>query len=389
MSVLKKLFLSEAAGGVVLIVAAVLAMVLANASWSAEGYQHFLHFTLSEGSSADAHPHNTLFWINDALMAVFFLLVGLEVKQELVSGALATRQQAIFPLLAALGGMIAPAVIFLAGNGHHPEFRNGWAIPTATDIAFALGILALLGHRVPAVLRVFLMALAVIDDLGAIIIIALFYSGQVSLLALGAMAVMVVILALMNRAGVQKRSAWLLAGVVLWYAVLSSGVHATIAGVILGLMMPVRGQGEHSAASTLAHALAPWSRWLILPLFAFANAGVVLNNLSLSDVLSPLPLGIIAGLLIGKPLGIALICWLSTRLGIARFPGKTGIADIATIGVLCGIGFTMSIFIASLAFGQQHAQLVNEAKLGILGGSVLSAVVGYVLLRLRYAAPSH
>ncbi len=386
MSVLMKIFRSEAAGGIVLIFAAVVAMVLANAGWSAEGYQHFLHFTLSGDSSTDAHPHNTLFWINDALMAVFFLLVGLEVKQELVHGALATRQQAIFPLLAALGGMIAPAALFLVVNAQHPELRNGWAIPTATDIAFALGILALLGPRVPAVLRVFLMALAVIDDLGAIIIIALFYSSQVSLLALAAMAVMVLILALMNRAGVQKRTAWLLAGVVLWYAVLSSGIHATIAGVILGLMMPVKGQGKDSVALTLAHSLAPWSRWLILPLFAFANAGVVLDKLSLSDVLSPLPLGIIAGLLIGKPLGIALVCWLSTRLGIARFPGKTGIADIATLGVLCGIGFTMSIFIASLAFGQQQAQLVNEAKLGILAGSVLSAVAGYVLLRGRYKA---
>ncbi len=387
MSVLMKMFRSEAAGGVVLILAATLAMWLANASWSAEGYQQFLHFTLAGNSGTDAHPRDTLFWINDALMTVFFLLIGLEVKQELVYGALATRQQAIFPLLAALGGMIAPAVIFLMINGHVPALRSGWAIPTATDIAFALGILALLGNRVPGTLRVFLMALAVIDDLGAIIIIALFYSGQLSLLAITAMAVMVVILVLMNRAGVEKRAVWLLAGAILWYAVLSSGIHATIAGVVLGLLMPVKGQGEHSAALKLAHSLVPWSRWLILPLFAFANAGVVLGNLSFSDVLSPLPLGIVAGLLIGKPLGITLICWLSTRLGIARLPGNTRIADIATIGVLCGIGFTMSVFIASLAFGQQQAQLVNEAKLGILGGSILSAVAGFVLLRQRYATP--
>ncbi|GAA0480360.1 Na+/H+ antiporter NhaA [Tatumella punctata] len=384
MSLAIKIFRSEAAGGVVLIVAAGLALILANMGWSAEGYQQFLQFTPLTGVSIDGHSPNTLFWINDALMALFFLLVGLEVKQELVSGALATRQQAVFPLLAAIGGMIAPAAIFLLFNGGLAEIRQGWAIPTATDIAFALGILALLGNRVPPVLKVFLMALAVIDDLGAIIIIALFYSGQVSWFALGGAAIVMAVLALMNRVGLRYRSLYLLAGVALWYAVLSSGVHATIAGVILGLMMPVKGQGKHSAALKLAHSLHPWVRWLILPLFAFANAGVVMNNLSMQDVISSLPLGIIAGLLLGKPLGITLICWISSRLGMTRLPENTGIKDIAAIGILCGIGFTMSIFIASLAFGQDGTRLINEAKLGILCGSVLSAVAGYVLLRWRF-----
>ncbi len=386
MSVLHKWIKSEAAGGVILIIAAGLALILANAGWSAEGYQHFLHYTPT-GLSSGEHPHDVLFWINDALMALFFLLVGLEVKRELVTGALASKQQALFPLIAALGGMIAPALIFLAFNASHPGIRDGWAIPTATDIAFALGILALLGSRVPPVLKVFLMALAVIDDLGAIVIIALFYSGHIAWGPMGLVVAAVAVLALMNRAKVSSCIPYLLVGAVLWGAVLQSGIHATIAGVVLGLMMPVKGLAETAAAPRLTHALEPWVRWLVLPLFAFANAGVVVGDISLSQAFSSLPSGIIAGLLAGKPLGITVACWLSLRLGLTRLPENTGLRDIAAIGVLCGIGFTMSIFIASLAYGQEAASLVNEAKLGILGGSVLSAVAGYLLLRRRYSLP--
>ena len=386
MSALQKWVKSEAAGGVILIIAAALALILANAGWSAKGYQQLLHFTPTGGNRGE-HPHDILFWINDALMALFFLLVGLEVKRELVAGALASKQQALFPFIAALGGMIAPALIFLSFNASHPGIRNGWAIPTATDIAFALGILALLGSRVPPVLKVFLMALAVIDDLGAIVIIALFYSSHIAWGAMALVVAAVAVLALMNRAKVSSPVPYLLVGAVLWVAVLLSGIHATIAGVILGLMMPVKGVPDTAAAPRLTHTLEPWIRWLVLPLFAFANAGVVVGDISLSQAFSSLPSGIIAGLLVGKPLGITVACWLSLRLGLTRLPENTGIRDIAAIGVLCGIGFTMSIFIASLAYGQEAASLVNEAKLGILGGSVLSAVSGYLLLRRRYALP--
>lgn len=381
MSVLKKLVKSEAGGGIVLILAAALAIILANSGFSRDAYQQFLQW---QCGGTQAHPINTVFWINDVLMVFFFLLVGLEVKREMVSGALASRQQALFPLIAALGGMLAPALIFLLFNGHHTEAQRGWAIPTATDIAFALGILALLGSRVPVAIKVFLMALAVIDDLGAIVIIALFYSGSLNWLALGMALLAIIVMAVMNRCAVRSRLLWLGVGAGLWYAVLLSGIHATLAGVILGLMMPVHGQGDDSAAFKLTHQLEPWVRWLILPLFAFANAGVVLAGLSVSDLSSTLPLGIVAGLLVGKPLGITLFCWLSARLGITQLPANTRISDIAAVGVLCGIGFTMSIFIATLAFGQQGA-LTNEAKLGILGGSVLSAVAGYCLLRSRYS----
>lgn len=385
MSGVLKLVKSDAAGGVNLIIAAALAILLANLDSTAVGYQSFLNWQPHSSAAGNAHPLTTLFWVNDVLMVFFFLQVGLEVKRELISGALASRQQALFPLIAALGGMLAPALIFLLFTRHSSEGQSGWAIPTATDIAFALGILALLGNRVPVAIKVFLMALAVIDDLGAIVIIALFYSGSPNVAALAMAVAVIVVMAVMNRCGVRSRIAWLVAGAALWYVVLLSGIHATLAGVILGMMMPVRGEGSNSAAARLTHQLEPWVRWLILPLFAFANAGVVLKGLSVGDMLSALPLGIMAGLLIGKPLGITLVCWLSARLGITRLPVSTRISDIAAVGVLCGIGFTMSVFIATLAYGQQGGTLINEAKLGILGGSILSALCGYCLLRYRYS----
>lgn len=385
MSGVLKLVKSDAAGGVILIIAAALAILLANLGSTAAGYQSFLNWQPHSSAAGSAHPLTTLFWVNDVLMVFFFLQVGLEVKRELISGALASRQQALFPLIAALGGMLAPALIFLLFTRHSSEVQSGWAIPTATDIAFALGILALLGNRVPVAIKVFLMALAVIDDLGAIVIIALFYSGSPNVAALAMAVAVIAVMAVMNRCGVRSRIAWLVAGAALWYVVLLSGIHATLAGVILGMMMPVRGEGSDSAAARLTHQLEPWVRWLILPLFAFANAGVVLKGLSTGDMLSALPLGIMAGLLVGKPLGITLVCWLSARLGITRLPVGTRISDIAAVGVLCGIGFTMSVFIATLAYGQQGGALINEAKLGILGGSILSAVCGYGLLRYRYS----
>jgi len=382
-NLLRSFIESDASNGMILILAAVAAMILANTAATAEGYQALLNEPVQIRFGALDISKNLLLWINDALMALFFLLIGLEVKRELRVGELASREKAIFPVIAALGGMALPALIFLAFNHGDEIARNGWAIPTATDIAFALGVLALLGSRVPAALKVFLMALAIIDDLGAIVIIALFYTSGLSVLSLGVAAAAIVVLALLNYFNVRKISIYILVGIVLWTAVLKSGVHATLAGVIVGFFVPLEKREGHSPAEHLAHGLMPWVNWLILPLFAFANAGISLAGITLGDILSPEPAGIIFGLLIGKPLGITLFCWLAVRLRLAVLPGGTTIRDIMAIGVLCGIGFTMSIFISSLAFDAAHEQLVTFSKLGILTGSLLSAVLGYSLLRVR------
>jgi Na+:H+ antiporter, NhaA family len=382
-NLLRSFIESDASNGMILILAAVAAMILANTAATAEGYQALLNEPVQIRFGALDISKNLLLWINDALMALFFLLIGLEVKRELRVGELASREKAIFPVIAALGGMALPALIFLAFNHGDGIARNGWAIPTATDIAFALGVLALLGSRVPAALKVFLMALAIIDDLGAIVIIALFYTSGLSMLSLGVAAAAIVVLALLNYFNVRKISIYILVGIVLWTAVLKSGVHATLAGVIVGFFVPLEKREGHSPAEHLAHGLMPWVNWLILPLFAFANAGISLAGITLGDILSPEPAGIIFGLLIGKPLGITLFCWLAVRLRLAVLPGGTTIRDIMAIGVLCGIGFTMSIFISSLAFDAAHEQLVTFSKLGILTGSLLSAVLGYSLLRVR------
>lgn len=380
---IKRLLKNEATSGVVLILAAALAMVLANTAATQQGYLSLLATPVEFRFGALDISKNLLLWINDALMALFFLMIGLEVKRELMVGALASREQAIFPLIAAVGGMVVPGLLFLLFNGSDEVTRSGWAIPTATDIAFALGILALLGSRVPSALKIFLMALAIIDDLGAIIIIALFYTNELSMTALAVAAAAIAVLALLNATNVRSTAVYLLVGMVLWTAVLKSGVHATLAGVIVGFFIPLAKKDGHSPAEQLEHGLHPWVSWLILPLFAFANAGVVLDGISAGDMFSLLPLGIMVGLLIGKPLGITLFCWLAVRLGLAKLPQGTTMSNIVAVGVLCGIGFTMSIFIASLAFGDIDPALITLAKLGILIGSIASAVIGYLLLRIK------
>ncbi|OFC62025.1 Na+/H+ antiporter NhaA [Candidatus Erwinia dacicola] len=388
---LKKLLKNDATGGGVLIIAAAVAMFLANNASMQQSYQTILAMPVQFRFGSLDINKDLLLWINDALMALFFLMIGLEVKRELLMGSLKGRKKAMFPLIAALGGMVTPGLIYAALNHSDELAIHGWAIPAATDIPFALGILALLGSRVPPTLKMFLMALAVIDDLGAIVIIAFFYTRDLSLVSLGVAAASIAVLVILNLCGVRKTSVYLLVGMVLWVAELKSGFHATLAGVIVGLLIPLKKQDGHSPSIELEHGLHPWVSWLILPLFAFANAGVSLTGVSIDGMFSMVPLGIIFGLLVGKPLGITLICWLSVKLKIAALPENTKMVDIAAVGVLCGIGFTMSIFIASLAFDAAHEEMVTLAKLGILSGSMLSAILGYALLyfKLRLGPQKH
>ncbi|HGS5349199.1 TPA: Na+/H+ antiporter NhaA [Vibrio cholerae] len=371
---IRDFFKMESAGGILLVIAAAIAMVIANSAMG-EGYQAFLH-TYVFGMSV-SH------WINDGLMAVFFLLIGLEVKRELLEGALKSRETAIFPAIAAVGGMLAPALIYVAFNFNDPAAIQGWAIPAATDIAFALGIMALLGKRVPVSLKVFLLALAIIDDLGVVVIIALFYSSDLSTIALTIGFVMTGVLFMLNAKHVTKLSIYLVAGLILWIAVLKSGVHATLAGVVIGFAIPLKGnKGEHSPLKHLEHALHPYVAFAILPVFAFANAGISLQGVSLAGLTSMLPLGVALGLFLGKPLGIFSFSWAAVKLGVAKLPEGINFKHIFAVSVLCGIGFTMSIFISSLAFGQANEAYDTYARLGILMGSTTAALLGYSLLRL-------
>jgi NhaA family Na+:H+ antiporter len=369
----------EASGGIVLIAAAVVALLMANTSLS-DLYLDFLNSPVSFSVGGVGLDKPLLLWVNDGLMAIFFLMVGLEVKRELLEGALSSREQALFPAIAALGGMIVPALIYLSFNGADEVARQGWAIPAATDIAFALGVMALLGSRVPTSLKVFLLALAIIDDLGAIVIIAAFFSHDVSVTALMLSVLAIAALAWLNWRGVTRLTPYVILGIFLWVCILKSGIHATLAGVILGFLIPLRTEGKTSPARCVEHGIHPWVAWLILPLFAFTNAGVSLQGVSGEGVMSLLPMGIAAGLLFGKPIGIMLFCWVSMKLKITRLPPGVRFSQIAAVSVLCGIGFTMSIFLASLAFGDADASMMIYAKIGILLGSVLSAVMGYLLL---------
>ncbi|MGE6233735.1 Na+/H+ antiporter NhaA [Aeromonas media] len=379
--VFKRFLKLESASGIILILAALLAIGLANSAL-AEHYQSFLNTQVQVRIAALDINKPLLLWINDGFMALFFLLVGLEVKREMLEGALSSRVQATFPAIAAVGGMLAPALIYTFFNYEDEVTRAGWAIPAATDIAFALGVMALLGKRVPTSLKVFLLALAIMDDLGVIIIIALFYTQQLSLTALAVGIVATLTLLWMNRRGEDRIGLYMLVGLVLWVAVLKSGVHATLAGVIVGFMIPISGQRYASPLKHLEHALHPWSAYLILPLFAFANAGVSLDGIQLSDLLSPVPMGIILGLFIGKPLGIFTISWLSVKLGIAQLPSGVNFKQIFAVSILCGIGFTMSMFIASLAFEHGGLDYGSYSRLGILVGSTLAAVIGFIALRI-------
>ncbi|MDO4431335.1 MAG: Na+/H+ antiporter NhaA [Lonepinella koalarum] len=378
---LLQFFKQESAGGVLLFAFALLAMLFANTALRPY-YFDFLDLPVAVQFGAFSIHKSFLHWVNDGFMAIFFILVGMEVKRELIEGSLSSYQQAIFPALAALGGMIVPAIVYYFITQDYPHLANGWAIPMATDIAFALGVVALLGKRVPLPLKVFLLALAIIDDLGAIIVIALFFSGGLSIKALTLAGIAIMILLLFNRLKVGHPCAYLVVGVILWAAVLKSGVHATLAGVIVGFCIPLNGSKDTRPLHEFEHIIAPWCSFFILPLFAFANAGVYLGDVDLSMILSPLPLGIALGLLIGKTLGVFGFSFLSVKFRIAKLPDSVKFKQIFAIAVLCGIGFTMSMFLAGLAFeGESDSVIHTLSRLGILLGSGSSALLGYFLLR--------
>lgn len=379
---LKSFMDSEAASAVPLLGAAVLALVLANSPL--DGSIKTLlgeKLTLSYGEIGLSKP--LLLWINDGLMAVFFLLVGLEIKREVVEGELSQPSQVALPIAGALGGMAVPATIYAAINWGDPVALHGWAIPAATDIAFSLGVLAALGSRVPLALKVFLTTLAIVDDLGAIVVIAVFYTGQLSAEALAVAALCIAVLAILNASGVRRIGPYAVVGAILWVSVLKSGVHATLAGVALAMFIPLRVPGvadDKRPAIHLEHALKPWSAWLIMPAFAFANAGLSLADLSLGSLIEPVPLGILAGLFLGKQIGIVLGAGLLILAGVAAMPAGGSWRTLYGVSILGGIGFTMSLFIGTLAF--QDPRYEAQVRLGVLAGSVLSAVVGYLVLRL-------
>jgi len=377
---LKEFLQKESTGGLLIIGAAVLAMLAENSPLEPL-YDAWLSTPVGIQFGAFLLNKPLLLWINDGLMAVFFFLIGLEIKREFLAGELADRSRVILPAIAAAGGMAAPALVYVAFNRGDPAALSGWAIPTATDIAFALGILSLLGARVPNSLKLFLLTLAVIDDLGAIVIIALFYSGELSLSSLLVAAGALVALLLVNRRGVVRIAPYILIGLVLWVAVLKSGVHATLAGVVLAFFIPLRNNSTGgSPLAELEHMLHPYVAFLILPLFAFANTGISFEGLTPQSLLHPVPLGIAAGLLIGKQVGVFGFTWLAVRFGLGRLPEGAGWLQLYGIAALCGIGFTMSLFISSLAAEQVGTAMLVDNRLGILGGSLLSAVIGYLVL---------
>lgn len=387
-SKIKEFLRLEAASGILLLAAAILAMVFENTAMN-DWYDALLQVSveLRIGEFEIAKP--LLLWINDGLMAVFFFLIGLEVKREFLAGELSDPARVVLPVIAAVGGMAVPAVIYSALNWGDPIAMKGWAIPSATDIAFALGVLALLGSRIPQSLKLFLMTLAIIDDLGAIIIIALFYTADLSISSLVIAMIAVIVLYILNKKGVLGLTPYLFVGLVLWAAVLKSGVHATLAGVLTAFFIPFKKEpGEaHTQLEKLEHDLHPTVAYGILPLFAFANAGIPFAGLTMESLLHPVPVGIAAGLFFGNQIGIILFCWISIKLRISTLPEGVSWVQLYGAALLCGIGFTMSLFIGSLAFEQGGPDYAVDDRLGILIGSMISGVLGYLVLRL--AEPRH
>lgn len=373
----------ETSGGIILMFATVVALVLANTPLNS--YYALLIDTPVEvriGALEIAKP--LLLWVNDGLMALFFFLVGLELKRELIEGELSDRRKIVLPGVGAIGGMLFPALIYIYFNYEDPTAMKGWAIPAATDIAFALGILSLLGSKVPISIKIFLTSLAIFDDIGAIIIIALFYTENISMIALVVVAICIPILALFNRRNIESRSLYAIIGIVMWVAMLKSGVHATLTGVILAMFIPMKSntRRDYSPLKTLEHDLHSAVAYIILPTFAFANAGIRVVGLEGEQIFHGVPLGIALGLFVGKQLGIFSLCWLVIKLKLASLPKGMSLGSLYGAAALCGVGFTMSLFIGSLAFEETGINLLFDERLGIMLGSLLSGIVGYLVLRV-------
>lgn len=384
-SMIRDFLQKESAGGILLMISAALAMIIAN-TFLEPYYQLLLTTPVTVGVGKLLIAKPLLLWINDGLMAVFFFLVGMELKREIVEGELSDIRKIILPGIGAVGGMLFPALIFVAFNYQDPTNLQGWAIPAATDIAFALGILSLLGKRVPLSVKVFLTSLAIFDDIGAVLIIAFFFTSKISLLALAIAAACILVLWILNRRGVTAKSPYLLVGIIMWVATLKSGVHATLAGVVLAMFIPLKNEAnpEYSPLKSLEHDLHKTVAFFILPIFAFANAGIDLTQMQVGQVLHGVPLGIAAGLFLGKQAGIFGLCWVAIKLGWAKLPDGVNWLGLYGTALLCGVGFTMSLFIGSLAFEETGNNLIFDERIGIIAGSILSAVAGFIILKFAF-----
>ncbi len=389
MKIIEEFIQKESAGGILLILAAISALILSN-TFMSPLYQSFLHTSVEIRVGSLKLDKSLYHWVNDGLMAIFFLLIGLEVKREILEGHLSSMRQVVLPGVAAIGGMLVPAGIYLAFNLDNPIAVHGWAIPTATDIAFALGVLSLLGNRVPVSLKIFLMALAIIDDLGAIVIIAIFYTTKLSMLSITIALVSLTSLIAFNIFGVTKKAAYFIVGIILWVSVLKSGIHATLAGVVLAFTIPLNAKDENkqpvSPLKEIEHNLHFWVAFFVLPLFAFVNAGVDITRITFSQMSGSVPLGIMLGLFIGKQLGVFGFSWVAIKLKLAKLPEGSNWTQLYGVSVLTGIGFTMSLFIVSLAFEDVSIFQYTD-KLGILAGSFISGTIGYVVLRSQLKNP--
>ncbi|MDC0508380.1 Na+/H+ antiporter NhaA [Candidatus Pelagibacter ubique] len=375
----KWFFQLEAASGLVLLIAAIIALVISNSSLS-NLYFDTLNQYLFIGINNFGLKLSVHHWINDLLMAIFFFFVTLEIKREFIQGELSNLKKALLPIIGAVGGMVVPALVYVFINLGNSETLNGWAIPSATDIAFSLGILSLLGSRVPISLKVFLTALAIIDDLGAILIIAFFYSGDLSISYLSLILISYILLLTLNKFGVKKFIPYLIIGAFMWFFTYKSGIHATIAGVLLASTIPHRiKEKDFSLLIKLEHAISPYVAFMIMPIFAFANAGVSLEGLSLSSLLEPVPLGILLGLFVGKQVGVMVVSFIAVKFGVAQMPDKSSWLSLYGVSILTGVGFTMSLFVGNLAFAE-NIQYIDGVKIGVLAGSLLSTLFGYFIL---------
>ena len=372
-------FRLEAASGLVLLIAAIIALIISNSGFS-DLYFNSLGQYLFIGINDFGLKLSVIHWINDLLMAIFFFFVTLEIKREFIKGELSNLKKALLPIIGAVGGMLIPALVYVGINFGNADTLNGWAIPSATDIAFSLGILSLLGSRVPISLKIFLTALAIIDDLGAILIIAFFYSGELSIAYLSLILTSYIFLLILNKSGVKKFTPYLIIGIFMWYFTYKSGIHATIAGVLLASTIPHRVKDkDFSLLIKLEHAISPYVAFMIMPIFAFANAGVSLIGLSMSSLLQPVPLGILLGLFVGKQVGVMIFSFIAVKTGVAQMPDNSSWLSLYGVSVLTGIGFTMSLFVGNLAF-TENIQYIDGVKIGVLAGSLLSTLFGYFIL---------